>query len=192
MRETATAGADRFLALLKPIERDLETYARRLIWEPQEAPDALQNAVMRGFVAFDRYHEDASFRAWMFKILTHEAFALNRKHARIARHEFQLEPEELAGLAIAGEPDQGDAQPVSPEALNEALDPALSAGLKTLTDTERAVLLLRAIGGLRYREISDSLSIPLGSVMGNLSRAREKMRTVIARTARRASLLKEN
>src|ERR1035441_6980775 len=72
MRETATADADRFLALLQPIERDLETYARRLIWEPQEAPDAIQNAVLRAFAAFDRYHEDASFRAWMFKILTSE------------------------------------------------------------------------------------------------------------------------
>src|SRR5664280_2812054 len=105
MSNTATSNADRFLALLKPIERDLETYCRRLIWEPQQAADALQNAVMRGFAAFDRYHADASFRAWMFKILTHEAFALNRKHARIARHEFQLEPEELAELPSAGEQD---------------------------------------------------------------------------------------
>jgi RNA polymerase sigma-70 factor (ECF subfamily) len=189
---TATADADRFLALLKPIERELETYARRLVWEPQEAPDALQNAVLRGFAAFDRYHEDASFRAWMFKILTNEAFTLNRKHARIARHEFQLEPEELARLPFTGEADESGGQPVSPEALDAALDPALAAGLKTLTDTERAVLLLRAIGDLRYREISDALGIPLGSVMGNLSRARQKMRAIIARTARRANLLKEN
>ncbi len=191
MRETATSDADRFLALLTPIERDLEIYARRLVWEPQEAPDALQNAVMRGFAAFDRYHEDASFRAWMFKILTHEAFALNRKHARIARHEFQLEPEELAGLPFAEEPEQESSQPLSPEALHEILEPALSAGLKALTDTERAVLLLRAIGGLRYREISDSLGIPLGSVMGNLSRARQKMRACVARSNQRSNLPKE-
>src|SRR5208283_180651 len=92
------SNAERFLELLKPIQRDLENYCRRLIWEPQEAPDAIQNAVMRAFSAFERYQESGSFRAWMFKILTHEAFALNRRHARIARHEFQLEPEELAGL----------------------------------------------------------------------------------------------
>ena len=190
MREIATSDADRFLALLKPIERDLETYARRLMWERQEAPDALQNAVMRAFAAFDRYHEDASFRAWMFKILTHEAFALNRKHARIARHEFQLEPEELAGLPSAEEQAQGDSPPLSAE-LNEALEPALVAGLRTLTDTERAVLLLRAIGDLRYLEISESLEIPLGSVMGNLSRARQKMRAYITRLTRGANLLKE-
>jgi len=53
---------------------------------------------MRAFAAFNRYHEDASFRAWMFKILTNEVFAMNRRHARIAKHEFQLEPEELARL----------------------------------------------------------------------------------------------
>ena len=72
---------------------------------------------MRAFAAFNRYHQDASFRAWMFKILTHEAFAVNRKHARIARHEFQLEPEELAGLPFTGEPDQGDSRSLSPHNL---------------------------------------------------------------------------
>ena len=96
-----------FLALLKPIERDLEIYARRLVWDVADAPDALQNAVMRAFTAFDRYHEDASFRAWMFKILTHEGFALNRKHARIARHEFQLEPDDLADLSFSSSPGAG-------------------------------------------------------------------------------------
>ncbi len=192
MRDTATTDADRFLALLKPIERDLETYCRRLIWEPQEAADAIQNAVMRAFAAFDRYHEDASFRAWMFKILTREAFTLNRKHARIARHEFQLEPEDLAELSFGEPPGETDDPILSPDALTEALDPTLVAGLKTLTDTERAVLLLRAIGELRYREISESLEIPMGSVMGNLARARQKMRAVLARANRKNDVLKEN
>ena len=184
--------AERFLALLKPIEQELELYCRRLIWEPHEAADALQNAVMRAFAAFARYRPEASFRAWMFKILTHEAFALNRKHARIARHEFQLEPEELAGLPAIERPVDESPQALSLEALNELLEPTLKAGLRTLTDTERAVLLLRAIAGLRYREIGDSLDIPLGSVMGNLSRARQKMRAFLKRSSDGINLLKEN
>ncbi len=192
MPDNATSDADRFLALLKPIEHDLERYCRRLIWEPQEAPDALQNAVMRAFAAFDRYHEDASFRAWMFKILTHEASALNRKHARIACYEFQLEPEELAGLRCADEQAQVGDPVLSADALHEALEPAVSAALKTLTETERAVLLLRAIGELRYREIGESLGIPLGSVMGNLGRARQKMRVLLTRSTPHTTLSKEN
>ena len=188
MKSMPTGDADRFLSLLKPIERDLEIYCRRLVWEPQEAPDTLQNAVMRAFAAFERYRPEASFRAWMFKILTNEAFAMNRKHSRIARHEFQLEPEELAGLSSAVESTPAGDQPLS----SCAFEPALTAGLKTLTDTERAVLLLKAVGDLRYREISESLSIPMGSVMGTLSRARQKMRAFLGRAARRANILKEN
>jgi RNA polymerase sigma-70 factor (ECF subfamily) len=192
MNGAATCEADRFLALLRPIEGDLERYCRRLIWEQQEAADALQNAVMRGFAAFDRYRPDASFRAWMFKILTREAFAMNRKHARVARHEYQLEPEELAGLPVSG--DCGQEGPASPtlDELDETLEPALSMGLRTLSETERAVLLLRAMGDLRYREISEGLGIPLGSVMGNLSRARQKMRAVLARSAGRSRSMNED
>ena len=129
----------------------------------------------------------------MFKILTNEVFALNRKHARIARHEFQLDPEELAGLALAGEPGQGGRDNISPAALDAIRwNRHLTAGLKTLTDTERSVLLLRAIGDLRYREISEALGIPLGSVMGNLSRARHKMRSLLAHSAKRTNLLNDN
>ena len=181
--------AERFLALLKPIQGELERYCRRLIWEPQEVSDALQNAVTKAFAAFERYRPEASFRAWMLKILTREAFALNRKHARIARHEFQLEPEELAGLPAA----RIEAHQASPgRPLDEILEPELMAGLKTLTDHERAVLLLRGIGELRYHEISESLGIPLGSVMVNLSRARQKMRAFLGRSERRNTTLKNN
>ena len=192
MSANASNDADRFLSLLKPIQRELELYCRRLVWEPQEAPDVLQNAVMRGFAAFGRYSPEASFRAWIFKILTREAFAMNRKHARIARHEFQLEPEELAALSLEDEPRLSSSHSLSPAVLSEALEPEITAGLKTLTDTERAVLLLRAIADMRYREISDSLEIPVGSVMGNLARARQKMRAYLSRSAGRNNSLKEN
>jgi DNA-directed RNA polymerase specialized sigma24 family protein len=45
---------------------------------------------------------------------------------------------------------------------------------------------MRAIGDLRYREIGECLGVPLGSVMGSLSRARQKMRDAILRARRRS------
>jgi RNA polymerase sigma-70 factor (ECF subfamily) len=175
----------RFLGLLRPIEGDLENYARRMVFDRRDCEDALQNAVLRAFRAFDRYHDDASFRAWMFKILTNEIFAMNRKRGRIAEFEVAVEPEEMeefAGLDFASE------APISWDSLADALDEELLAALQSLNDSERAVLLMRAIGDLRYREISECLGIPLGSVMGNLSRARQKMRDAILRARRRSSL----
>src|SRR5437660_11408997 len=175
----------RFLSLLQPIERDLENYSRRMVFDRRDFEDALQNAVLRAFRAFHRYHDDASFRAWMFKILTNEIFVMNRKRGRIAEFEVAVEPEEMeefAGLDFAGE------APLSWDSLADALDEEVLAALQSLNSSERAVLLMRAIGDLRYREISECLGIPLGSVMGNLSRARQKMRDAILR-ARKRSLL---
>src|SRR5438445_13686972 len=118
----------RFLSLLRPIERDLENYSRRMAFDRRDFEDALQNAVLRAFRAFDRYHDDASFRSWMFKILTNEIFAMNRKRGRIAEFEVAVEPEEIeefAGLDFATE------APTSWETLADALDEDLLAALQS-------------------------------------------------------------
>lgn len=188
MSDDRERRADRFLGLLRPIERDLEMYCRRMVWRPDDAPDALQNAVLRAFRAFDRYREDASFKAWMFKIVTNEIFTINRKHGRIAQFEVPVEAEQLDALGALEQATEYTEWLLSPDSLVEALDEDLVASLKALTETERAVLLLRAIGDFHYREIAESLGIPLGSVMGNLSRARHKMREAIFRARRRTKL----
>jgi RNA polymerase sigma factor (sigma-70 family) len=110
----------------------------------------------------------------MFRILTREVWALNRKHAAIARHEVQLDPQALVELR----PSECITEP---PATDNILEPELEQALRTLTDNERAVLLLRGISEFRYREISDTLDMPLGSVMGHLARARTKMRAALHR-----------
>jgi RNA polymerase sigma-70 factor, ECF subfamily len=172
--------ADRFLRWLEPIKRDLEVYCRRMIWDQQEVPDALNNAIFRAVGAFDRCWDSAKFRAWMFKILTHEILALNHKHARIARFEFQMEPEDLE--TVSGSDDNlTDTTSFDPAHWEQNVDDRLSKALKVLTDAERAVLLLRAIGNFKYGEISEELNIPVGSVMGYLARARKKMQKLLER-----------
>src|SRR5438093_11283791 len=188
MRTDEDDRSTRFLDLLRPIQRELEVYCRRMIWLSSDLEDAVQNAASRAFQAFDRYREGTNFRAWMFKILTNEIFALNRKRGRIAKFEVETQPEEIESVAqpAAGKSDSD--LMASWEVLADALDEDLVAALKELNEVERAVLLLRAIPDLRYREISESLEIPLGSVMGNLSRARQKMRDAIVRSRRKESL----
>ena len=177
-----------FLGLLRPIQRDLENYARRMVFDSCDFEDALQNAVSRAFRAFDRYHDNGSFRAWMFKILTNEIFALNRKRGRIAHFEIGIEPQEIDELTEAEFDKAWSTSPTTWDSLADALDDELLTALQDLNDLERAVLFMRAIGELPYREISECLGIPLGSVMGYLSRARQKIREVILRSHRRSPL----
>ena len=188
MNEARTDFTESFLVLLRPIRRELEVYSRRLVWNEHDAPDAIQNAVLNAFKAFDRYKEESNFRGWMFKILTNEVFKLNRKHGRLAQFEYQVEPEELDALPALESSLEYRDWLNAPDTLADALDQELITALKTLTEAERAVLLMRAIGEFRYREIAEALDIPLGSVMGNLARARKKMQDAILRSQRRSVL----
>jgi RNA polymerase sigma-70 factor (ECF subfamily) len=178
----------RFLDLLRPIRGELEGYARRMVWNTSDADDAIQNAVSRGFQAFDRYRDGTNFRAWVFKILTNETLALNRKYARIAKLEFRLEPEELEALPALEQAVEYTEWLLSPEALNNALDETLLSAVKTLSENERSVLLLRAIGDLKYAEIAEALDMPLGTVMSHLTRARKQMREAIRHRNQRTAL----
>jgi RNA polymerase sigma-70 factor, ECF subfamily len=171
---------DQFLEWLRPQQQDLENYGRRLLWDPQELPDAINNALLRALDHFDRCLDAAHFRAWLFKILTHEALALNRKHARIARFEFQVDPQEMESLAEA-DPAAAWGLPLELSNWQEGLEDHLDLALKSLTDSERAVLLLRAIGSFKYQEIAEELDLPIGSVMGYLARARKKMQAALRR-----------
>src|SRR5438874_8555339 len=101
-----------------------------MIWDEHEVADAIQNAVLRAYRAFDRYHDDASFRAWMFKILTNEIFALNRKRGRIAKFEVPVEAGQLDTFAEL-EPSNASAEwLLSWEELANALDQEVVAALE--------------------------------------------------------------
>ena len=67
-----------------------------------------------------------------------------------------------------------------PGVVMEHLDGLVADALGELPPAERTVLLLRAIGEFSYQEIHTILSIPVGSVMGYLSRARLKLRQSLA------------
>ena len=60
--------------------------------------------------------------------------------------------------------------------------------LERLAPLERAVLLLRGVGEFSYKEIHELLAIPVGSVIGYLSRARKRLRIMLAEYAKERGL----
>jgi RNA polymerase sigma-70 factor (ECF subfamily) len=176
------------MGLLQPLQRPLEVYCRRLLRDRSQVADVLQTAVMTAFSQFDRYAEGTNFRAWLFRFVTLEAFNRNRKRDPAPWGEFPLEvavepeefpaPDDLAALLVE-----------RPGVVMEHLDQLVADALGELPPAERTVLLLRAVGEFSYREIHQILSIPVGSVMGYLARARLKLRQALAGYAAEKGLL---
>lgn len=168
-----------FMALLGPLQRQLEVYCRRLLRDRSGVEDVLQSAVTAAFAQFDRYAEGTNFRAWMFRFVTLEAFNRNRRRDPAPWGEFPLE----AATEPEGFPARDDVAALlveRPGVVIDHLDELVADALGDLPPAERTVLLLRAVGEFSYQEIHTILAIPVGSVMGYLSRARLKLRQALA------------
>lgn len=169
-----------FLELLLPLQRSLEVYCRRMLRDPSHVEDVLQTAIMEAFARFDRYAEGTNFRAWIFRFVTLELFNRNRKREPTPFGE-GLDLDNIPAQPAQDIPDDALAGILdNPGPLMEHFEDQVVDALWQLTTAERAVLLLKAIGEFSYHEIHNILAIPVGSVIGYLSRSRKKMRQMLA------------
>ncbi|MCI0340166.1 MAG: sigma-70 family RNA polymerase sigma factor [Planctomycetales bacterium] len=183
---------DEFRALCEAVRRPLLAFCRHAVWRADDAEDLLQSALLTAWRRFGEFRPGTNFRAWVFRIAALEARNVNRRSRGAP-----LPEEEPPGRApdvvemLEREWDY-EALLADPETVVARLSGEVRVALGTLTPNERSVLLLRAIGDLAYREIGDALSMPLGSVMGFLSRARRKMRERLTEAARARGLVGES
>lgn len=177
------AKADAFVTLLQPLQKPLEAYCRRMLRDRALVEDVLQTAMASAFAAFDRYAEGTNFKAWIFRFVTLEIFNRNRKHEPIALGELPLDLPVHESWELVTQADTFTAILDEPEIVLEHFEDVLAGALKRLPAPERAVLLLRALGEFSYKEIHELLAIPVGSVMGYLARARQRLRLALAEYA---------
>jgi RNA polymerase sigma-70 factor (ECF subfamily) len=179
--KSSTEKADAFLELLQPLQGCLAGYCRRLLRKNGQVEDALQTIVALAFSQFDRYTEGTNFKAWIFRIATLEISNRNRKRHPLL---FDEPLDDILSSQVEELPDDAlDLLVENAGLLEEHFDQQILDALWLLAPSERTVLLLRAIGEFSYHEMHEILSIPLGSVMGYLSRARRKMRTSLSEYA---------
>lgn len=181
--------AGRFLQHLEPLQGALEAYCRRSVKDLNAVEDVLQEAIGAAYRDFHLYAEGTNFRAWIFRYLNLTIHAGNRSYQRERFEALSAEPsvedvwdqamdEPLVGLLLE-RPD---------EVLAECEDMLVTA-IAELSPLERSVLLLRAIGQFKNREMSDILDVPMGTVMSAVSRGRARLRIRLAEYARDCRLL---
>lgn len=142
----------------------LRRYARGLTGNKDSADDLVQDTLERAWRRIARWQRRGDLRAWLFSIL-HNRFIDLVRSARAT-------PEESSGEAevtLPIRPTQND--------MLEIRD--LDAALARIPPDQREVLLLVAVEQMKYEEVALTLEIPLGTVMSRLSRARERLRTIM-------------
>jgi len=138
----------------------LRRYARGLTGDPDRADDLVQDTLERAWSRYSRWQKRGELRAWMFGIM-HNHFIDGVRAA--GRRTDQTAPVDLPDAPVrATQTDQLEVRD---------LDRCLLA----LPAEQREVLLLIAVEDLSYQETARILSVPIGTVMSRLSRAREKL-----------------
>ena len=143
--------------------------ARWLMRDEHDAEDVVQEASLRALRYF-RTFVGGDGRAWFLRIVRNTCY--DRRHHRSQPPTASFEDEEHSSARPS--PD--------PEALLLQNDDAavIAQALGRLPDRLHQLLVLRELDGLSYRELSEAIGIPIGTVMSRLSRARKAFRAAVA------------
>ena len=151
--------------------------ARWLMRHPQDAEDAVQDSVLRAFNAFGSY-AGGDAAAWLLAIVRNACLTrLERRRSEskvVVLHEV-MQTLELARHPLLPQPPLPQDQAMIAEEERRSVHAAIAA----LPLQFREVLVLREFHELSYREIADIVGTPVGTVMSRLSRARERMKTLL-------------
>jgi RNA polymerase sigma-70 factor (ECF subfamily) len=161
-RQDVSGPEDEFERVAMCHSRSLLRVARRLTSGSSSrtrssADDLVQDCLLLAWKNFHQFQRGTNARAWLFRILFNAFYAEGRK--------FRRAPDLI--------PLRTDAKIISPT-VDEAVE--ISRALDALPLEHRTVLLLGVVEGLTCAEMAEVLSVPIGTVMSRLSRARQAMR----------------
>jgi RNA polymerase sigma-70 factor (ECF subfamily) len=157
-----------FEELAMPLFDSLYNFAHWLTQNRDEAEDLVQETYVKALKGFSSFRLGTNFRAWMFRILRN-AFLTSRTGLK-ATMTVPLDTDEGAvDLAV---------ETTTPETilLDRSSEELVRGAMDQLPVNYREVLLLSEVEEMSYQEMAETLSIPMGTFMSRLSRARKALR----------------
>jgi RNA polymerase sigma factor (sigma-70 family) len=164
----ADQPSSEFEDLALPLFDSLYNFANWLAHNKSDAEDLVQETYLKALRSFASFQPGTNFRAWMFQILRNTFLSsrstLDRRMtvAMESEEDFPLMPE------ISVTPESQLIRRSGVDVVREAIE--------QLPVIFREVILLCDVEDASYREIAEILSIPIGTVMSRLARARKAVR----------------
>ncbi len=167
-------------------ERDAMQYvdqlysaAMRMARNPADAEDLVQEAYTKAFSAFHQYKPGTNLKAWLYRILTNTYINLYRKRQREPLQSNSDTIEDWQ-LARAESHTSRGLRSAEAEALDHLPDSDVKRALQSIPEEFRLAVYFADVEGFAYKEISDIMNTPIGTVMSRLHRGRKMLRDMLA------------
>jgi RNA polymerase sigma-70 factor, ECF subfamily len=156
--------------------------ALRLTRNESEAQDLVQDALVRAYRFQHHFEPGTNLKAWLLRILTNTFI---NHYRRSARERKVLDHEEGAPIgdgvmSRAAMRSLTDSTAVAQEGL---LRKEILAAIDSLPEDYRIMVVLADVEELAYKEIAETLSVPIGTVMSRLHRARKMLQKSLVQQA---------
>lgn len=145
----------------------LYTVLVRIMGDREEARELAQESYLKALLGLPGFRNNAAPYTWLYRIAVNLAIGRLRKVRR--QRTFSLD---AASIDRPAQPSLGPESVV----LDRERNQQVLAALGRLDSEYRAVLVMRDIDGLEYKEISDVLELPIGTVKSRIFRARLALR----------------
>jgi len=156
--------------------------ALRMTGDEVNAQDLLQDAYLRAYRFFDKFEKGTNFKAWIFKIIKNIYINKYRKEYKSPQMLDVADAESAGLLSISESPED--------RIFDKLLDDDIVKALDQLPEDFRITIILSDIEGFSYKEISEILDCPIGTVMSRLHRGRKILRKSLYNYAKNYGFLK--
>lgn len=162
-----------FEELAMPLFGQLYNFAHWLAQNREEAEDLVQETYVKALRGFPSFEQGTNFRAWMYRILRN-TFLTSRTGLE-TRMTVPID-EGNDDAVVTATTDRYTPEAILIDRDHQGL---VEGALVELPLHLREVVLLCEVEEMSYREIADTLGVPIGTVMSRLSRARTALRASV-------------
>jgi RNA polymerase sigma-70 factor, ECF subfamily len=173
--KAAVAGdRDAFDDLVRRYQGQIVNLARAMTASDTDVDDIAQEVFVRVWRSLAGFRGDSAFRTWLYGIALNVIRTHRGRRSKLRALFWTASADSDVDLIEqARDQDPGIEQQL---VLRDAIDRAL----RSLPDELRAALVLRDVQGLEYREIAETLQVPIGTVESRIFRARQRLRPLLA------------